>query len=60
MQQSWQKGRKHTIVIRTGVTTLFTNIRIFDGPPRARGSVLVEGDRIAKVAYAPVDAPVRW
>jgi len=43
------------------VTTLFTNIRIFDGSPNAsrEGQVLVDGERIAKVAYAPetIDAP---
>lgn len=37
------------------MTTLFTNIAIFDGTPNpARaGQVLVEGDQIARVAYAP-------
>jgi imidazolonepropionase-like amidohydrolase len=37
------------------VSTLFTNIRIFDGTPNParEGSVLVEGDRIARVAFAP-------
>jgi len=43
------------------VTTLFTNIRIFDGTPNATrlGQVLVDGDKIARVAYAPetIDAP---
>lgn len=43
------------------MTTLFTNIRIFDGRPHAsrEGQVLVDGERIAKVAYAPdtIDAP---
>lgn len=43
------------------MTTLFTNIRIFDGSPNAsrEGQVLVDGERIAKVAYAPetIDAP---
>ena len=48
------------------MTTLFTNVRIFDGTPHASraGSVLVEGNRIARVAYgdeaitAPADAQV--
>jgi imidazolonepropionase-like amidohydrolase len=37
------------------VSTLFTNVRIFDGTPNParEGSVLVEGDRIVRVAYAP-------
>ena len=37
------------------MSTLFHNIRIFDGTarPLRAGSVLVEGDRIARVAYAP-------
>ncbi|HZU64745.1 MAG TPA: amidohydrolase family protein [Novosphingobium sp.] len=37
------------------MATLFTNIRIFDGTPNpARaGQVLVEGNEIARVAYAP-------
>jgi len=37
------------------VSTLFHNIRIFDGTARAarEGSVLVEGNTIARVAYAP-------
>ena len=37
------------------MTTLFTNIRIFDGTPNpARaGSVLVDGETIARIAYAP-------
>jgi imidazolonepropionase-like amidohydrolase len=43
------------------VTTLFTNIRIFDGTPNATrlGQVLVDGDKIARVAYTPetIDAP---
>jgi imidazolonepropionase-like amidohydrolase len=43
------------------VTTLFTNIAIFDGSAQAArpGSVLVEGDSIARIAYAPatIDAP---
>ncbi|RVU04082.1 amidohydrolase [Novosphingobium umbonatum] len=43
------------------MTTLFTNIRIFDGTPNATrlGQVLVDGDKIARVAYAPetIDAP---
>jgi len=43
------------------VTTLFTNVRIFDGTPHASraGSVLVEGNRIARVVYGddPITAP---
>jgi imidazolonepropionase-like amidohydrolase len=43
------------------VSTLFTNIRIFDGTATASrmGSVLVEGESIARVAYAPdvIEAP---
>jgi hypothetical protein len=37
------------------VTTLFHNIRIFDGSanPAREGSVLVDGNTIAQVAYAP-------
>jgi imidazolonepropionase-like amidohydrolase len=37
------------------VSTLFHNIRVFDGTPNParEGSVLVEGNTIAKVAYAP-------
>jgi imidazolonepropionase-like amidohydrolase len=39
----------------SGVKTLFTDVRIFDGTPNpARaGSVLVDGETIARVAYAP-------
>ena len=43
------------------MTTLFTNIRIFDGTPNParEGSVLVEGESIARVAFAPetIEAP---
>jgi imidazolonepropionase-like amidohydrolase len=43
------------------VTTLFHNVRIFDGSanPVRDGSVLIEGNTIARVAYAPdtIDAP---
>ena len=37
------------------MTTLFTNIQIFDGSanPARAGQVLVDGERIARVAYAP-------
>lgn len=37
------------------MTTLFANVRIFDGTaaPARAGAVLVEGDRIVRVAYAP-------
>ena len=37
------------------MSTLFTNIAIFDGTanPARTGQVLVEGDTIARVAYAP-------
>lgn len=45
-EQTWE---------RQAVSTLFHNIRIFDGTANAprTGSVLVEGNTIAKVAYAP-------
>jgi imidazolonepropionase-like amidohydrolase len=43
------------------VTTLFHNVRIFDGSinPARDGSVLIEGNTIARVAYAPetIEAP---
>ena len=43
------------------MATLFTKIRIFDGTPSParEGQVLVEGETIARVAYAPdtIDAP---
>ncbi len=37
------------------MSTLFTNVRIFDGTPSAArdGNVLVDGETIARVAYAP-------
>ena len=37
------------------MTTLFTNVQIFDGTAQATraGSVLVDGETIARVAYAP-------